>query len=99
MSFEQKDNTGVIFKNDKREGNENAPHGKGTIMVGGVEYWLSAWTNTDKNGNKYQKVSVQPKDNQGYTPQQENQLQREGAVKASGGERSQADDFDDDCPF
>ena len=94
--YQQKDNTGVIFKNDKRNG-ENDPNGKGTIMVDGVEYWLSAWTNTDKNGNKYQKVSVQPKEAKAYTPKQENELQAGGYAKPSGGERD--DDFQDDIPF
>ena len=98
MSFEQKDNEGAIFKNDRKQG-DNDPSMKGSAKIGGVEYWISAWTNTDKNGNKYQKLSYSAKEGQGYTPQQENQLHKEGAVKASQGGKDSADDFDDDIPF
>lgn len=61
--YEQKDNSGVLFKNDKRE-TENHPDYKGNIRVAGVDYWLSSWINTSKNGVKYMAVSVQPKEQQ-----------------------------------
>ena len=60
---QQFDNTnkGVLFLNKDRD-TDSKPNAKGSININGVEYWLSAWTNTDKNGNKYQKLSVQPKE-------------------------------------
>ena len=60
MAFEQKDNSGVLFKNDKRE-NDSQPHAKGNALIDGEEYWVSAWTKTDKNGNKYQSLAFQRK--------------------------------------
>lgn len=58
--YQQKDNSGALFKNDRRE-KDTHPHMKGTIMVAGVEYWISAWTNTSEKGVRYQSLSVQPK--------------------------------------
>ena len=63
MAFEQRDNTGSLFKNDKRE-KDSHPNAKGSAMIGGVEYWVSAWTKTDKNGNPWQSMSYQRKDEQ-----------------------------------
>lgn len=49
MSYEQKDNSGTLFKNNRRE-KETHPHAKGKAMIGGVMYWVSAWTKEGKNG-------------------------------------------------
>lgn len=61
--MQQKDNSGVLFKNDKRE-SDNHPNYKGSAMVDGSEYWLSAWVNKSKNGQMYMSVSLTPRDNQ-----------------------------------
>ena len=67
MTFEQKDNEGALFKNDRRE-KDSHPHAKGTIRINGVDYWLSAWTNADKNGNKYQSLKATMKQQQQRNP-------------------------------
>jgi len=91
---QQFDNTnkGVLFSNKDRD-SESKPNAKGSINIEGVEYWLSAWTNTDKNGNKYQKLSVQPKEK----VQQQGMQQAQYAVNAP----APAAPFDDnsDIPF
>ena len=61
MAFEQKPNTGALFKNDK-EGNESRPDYKGNINFKGTDCWLSAWLKKDKNGKIYMSLSVQPKE-------------------------------------
>jgi hypothetical protein len=43
----RKDNSGVLFKNDKIE-NERSPNYKGNITVDGKDYWLSAWIKEGK---------------------------------------------------
>ena len=60
---QQYDNTdrGALFKNDRKE-TDNHPDYKGQINVGGVEFWLSAWLKTDRNGAKFMSLSVQPKE-------------------------------------
>lgn len=63
MAFEQLEMSGSLFKNDKRE-KESQPQAKGSALIGGVEYWISAWTKKDKNGNPWQSLSFKKKDNQ-----------------------------------
>ena len=60
MAYEQNDNSGSLFKNEKRE-KDTSPNAKGTATVNGVQYWVSAWTKTGKNGEKYQSLSFQAK--------------------------------------
>ena len=60
--MDKKDNSGVLFSNDKRE-KETAPHYKGNITVAGIDYWLSAWVKEGKNG-KFLGLAVNPKDAQ-----------------------------------
>ena len=44
MAYEQKDNSGNLFKNEeKTDQNPNWPDYKGHGIIGGVEYYLSAW--------------------------------------------------------
>jgi len=60
--MEKRDNSGVLFKNDKKE-NDRAPDYKGNIMVDGNEYWLSAWIKEGKTG-KFMGLAVSPRDAQ-----------------------------------
>jgi hypothetical protein len=60
--MEKRDNSGVLFKNDKKE-NEKHPDYKGNIMVDGNEYWLSAWIKEGKTG-KFMGLAVSPRDAQ-----------------------------------
>ena len=55
-----RDNSGVLFRNDKRE-NEKAPNYKGNITVDGKDYWLSAWVKEGKSG-KFMGLAVSPKE-------------------------------------
>jgi len=59
VAFEQKDNSGAIFKN-KNPKNEKSPPLSGKAMIAGVEYWVSAWSKTDKNGEKWISFAVNP---------------------------------------
>lgn len=94
MAYEPKDNTGSLFKNDKRE-KDTHPHARGSALIDGVEYWMDAWTNEDRNGNKYQSVKFKPKDQQ--------QAPRGGSGGGGWGTEkpgsSNYDDLDDSVPF
>ena len=59
--YKTKDFSGALFKNDKRD-KDTSPHAKGSAVIDGVEYWVSAWTNTAKSGQRYQSLSFQRKD-------------------------------------
>ena len=60
--MEKRDNSGVLFKSDKKD-NERAPEYKGNIMVDGNEYWISAWIKEGKTG-KFMGLAVSPRDAQ-----------------------------------
>ena len=57
-----RDNSGVLFRNDKRE-NEKAPNYKGNITVNGQDFWLSAWIKEGKGG-KFMGLALSPKEQQ-----------------------------------
>lgn len=57
--FEHKENSGSLFKNEKRE-KDTHPHMTGSALIGGVEYWVSAWTKEGKNG-RWQSLAFKPK--------------------------------------
>ena len=79
-------NKGALFKNDKRQ-TESHPEYKGSINVGGEEYWLSAWVKTSKAGNKFFSLSVQAKNTKSVP------VTRQTTVSAP------TDDFSDEIPF
>jgi len=58
----RKDNSGVLFKSDKRD-NDRAPHYKGNITVNGQDFWLSAWIKEGKGG-KFMGLALSPKEQQ-----------------------------------
>lgn len=62
MAFEQRDNSGALFKNDKGD-NEKRPDYRGDAMIGGVSYEMSAWIKDGKRG-KFMSVSFKPKGEQ-----------------------------------
>jgi hypothetical protein len=63
MAYEQRDMSGSLFKNDKKE-KDTHPNARGSCMIDGVEYWVDAWTKTDKNGKPWQSLSFKRKDKQ-----------------------------------
>lgn len=56
-------NRGAMFVNDKGD-NPNRPDRKGSLNVEGVEYWVSGWIKTSKDGNPFMSLSVERKQNQ-----------------------------------
>lgn len=68
MSYEPKDGSGALFKNDKK-GNENAPDYKGDILVAGKAYSLAAWLKTSKSGTKYMSLQTsEPRKKEARSP-------------------------------
>ena len=68
MAYQQKENTGSLFKNDRRE-TDSHPNAKGTALIDGVEYWMDAWTNETGYGTKYQSVKFKRKEQSSAPPQ------------------------------
>jgi uncharacterized protein (DUF736 family) len=61
MEYEKKDNSGALFKNDKKE-SDSHPDYKGSAMIDGSDYWVNGWINTSKAGTKYMKFSYSAKE-------------------------------------
>ena len=57
QQYEQRDNSGSLFKNDRKE-NENQPGYTGKCMVNGKPMQVSAWVKEGKNG-KFFSLSFQ----------------------------------------
>jgi hypothetical protein len=60
MSFEHKDYSGSIFKNDRKEKDSDADY-RGDGVIDGVSMWINAWINDKKGGGKYMKLTFRPK--------------------------------------
>jgi uncharacterized protein (DUF736 family) len=88
-TFEQKDNSGALFKNDRKE-KDTHPDYRGTCMVNGVEMAMSAWLRTSKNGTKYMSFSF----SEPYRKEQD-QRSAQQAARDFGG----FDDGGDEIPF
>lgn len=109
MAYEAKDNSGSIFANDRKE-KDTHPDGKGSAMIGGVEYWVSSWNKKTQEGKSWRSLSFTPKD--GQTAQQAPQTRTEpppyrkpsqDAAKArqapQRGNSGGFEDMDSDIPF
>lgn len=83
MAYEIRDNSGSLFKNQKRE-KDTHPNARGSAKIDGVDYWVDSWTKKDKNGNPWQSLSFKRKDAKQDAPRQQSSRSR---------------DESDDCPF
>lgn len=51
MSYTHKPNSGTLFDNDRKI-KDSHPNFKGSALIDGKEYWLSAWNNESEKGNR-----------------------------------------------
>ncbi|HAR76093.1 MAG TPA: hypothetical protein DCR60_07760 [Psychrobacter sp.] len=77
-------NTGALFKNDKKQSDRH-PDYTGSCEINNVEMWMSAWIKTSQHGKKFMSFSFNPKEIQSAPV----------SVKAA----NDVVDFDDDIPF
>lgn len=69
MAYEIRDNSGTLFKNEKKE-KDTHPNMNGSCMIDGVEYRISAWTKDGAKG-RFQSLAFKRKDQQGGKPANE----------------------------
>ena len=60
MAYQQKELSGSLFKNKKRE-KDTHPNMTGTALINGVEYWVSGWTKDGSKG-KWISLAFKPKE-------------------------------------
>lgn len=85
--FQQKENSGALFRNDRKERDDQPSH-KGSALIDGTEYWMSAWVNVSKSSDrKYFGMKFEKKEQQRNT--------------AAGSPPAPAEGFnvDEDMPF
>lgn len=106
---EQRDMSGILFRNeDKISGDpatEKFSDATGRATVDGVQYWVSAWTKLDRNGNKFQSLSFKRMDSQEHQQDSGDQRrpapppQRRGPAKPQPQQDQAPDIKDSDIPF
>jgi hypothetical protein len=90
MAYETKDNTGSLFRNDRKTSDTHADY-TGSARIDGHDVWVNAWINKDKNGNSYMKLGFKRKDGTAERPEQ-----KEAEFKAAA---KKAFNLDDEVPF
>jgi len=86
MAFEQRENSGALFRNDRKE-KDTHPDYNGTANIEGVDYYINAWLKEGKSG-KFFSFSFKRKDGGAEKP-----------VAKSGAATSFARVLDDEVPF
>lgn len=82
MAYELKNLQGSLFKNDRKE-TEKQPDYNGSCMIGGLEFWISAWIKRQEGKKTFMSLAFTEKD---------------GAPKATTSTPAPANDSDD-VPF
>lgn len=86
MTNEKRDNNGALFKAKANE-NPRWPQYEGSVTVGGVDYWISAWVKEGRSG-KFFSLAFKPKEKR-----------EEPAKPTQTTQRAAGAPFDDDIPF
>jgi len=84
MAYEPKDNTGVLFRNDRKESDRH-PDYNGNALIDGREYWISAWLKEGQKG-KFFSFAFKPKE-----------ASRQAGAAVT--DLRKPNDMDDDIPF
>jgi hypothetical protein len=66
MPYEQRDNSGTLFVNDKKtDPKSSLPDRKGDGVINGQKVWISGWLKDGKNGTQFLSLSFTPKEEGG----------------------------------
>lgn len=68
MAWEVRDNSGSMFKNNRKEKDSQADM-TGEAMIEGKTFWVNAWRKVDKNGNPWYSFSFKEKEQRAAAPE------------------------------
>lgn len=71
MAFEQKDGSGALFKNDKKEPGSKQPDYRGDANINGQIMEIAAWIKQSSSGKNFMSLSFKPKED--YKPKADKQ--------------------------
>lgn len=97
MAYELKENSGSLFKNERRE-KDSHPNATGTALIGGVEYWVSAWTKKGAKG-AFQSLAFKVKEPKREEPRRQEQTSYDRDDRRTGNGGGFSRDLDDEIPF
>lgn len=60
MAFEQRENSGSIWVNDRKE-KDSHPDRTGSALIDGREYWVNGWLKKTKDGKPFLSLAFKPK--------------------------------------
>lgn len=66
--MENKDNSGALFRNDKKVPGSNQPDYTGNITINGERKRLAAWVKESQAGNKFMSINVSDFTNEQAAP-------------------------------
>lgn len=84
MSYEQKNMSGSLFRNTRKE-KDTHPDYAGSCVIEGRHYWINAWTK-EANGKKFFSFAFKPKEQGARKPEAKS-------------EAAPAGDDNSECPF
>lgn len=103
---------GVLFKNKRkkagRKADESKPDLTGSAEIEGVEYWVSAWFNVSKNGQKFVSLSFSVKEeeeeeeeenDEDFLPKKKSKSKLKAKGKKRAEEEEEEEEEEDDLPF
>lgn len=100
MTYEQRDNSGRLFKVEEDKKRDRGPDYSGTAMINGAEYYMDAWIKTAESGRKWMSFSFkqkQQRDTRTHAEQKRAPMARDDAARAR--QTRAPESFSDDVPF
>lgn len=90
MSYQQRDNSGSLFRNEHKEKDTHADY-RGECLIDGVPYYMDAWLKTAESGRKWMSFAFKPKE-------QKQDTRTHSEMKRGAPPKRMTDDMDD-VPF